>query len=419
MSIVHPQISRRILRPFGQRTRLGFVLVVCLCLFFCASHGVAQDPPDPNSATERHKRWRRVLFWKQRMKLLSLKRKEGSLLALIESFDRRQVVLMQRIQTLQDKRLVMAKVVKKRLAAWRAQQRLNEKMLQSIQPRLRNFYRFVRLGRARLLMGARSLKTLALRWRAMHLTTLKDLAMLRKYQAARLKARKASELWRKKQKNLEALLKKIHKEQLALRKQRREKAKTLQALYKEVHVYRRVLKELRGSGHQLRAMLDKWKQKGPTGGLSLRKGQLPWPIRRFTGHCQKYVLKVSGSFRSLRCKKKSPHVLSLKGKHQRPGATIHVPVGTPIQAVAKGKVAHLGWIRGYGQVLLIDHGQHFFSLYAHLSAPRKKLGEEVRGGQIIALSGATGMLGKPVLYFELRHHARVLPTLAWLSPLRP
>lgn len=99
----------------------------------------------------------------------------------------------------------------------------------------------------------------------------------------------------------------------------------------------------------------------------------------------------------------SPFGLRLRGI--RPdlhrGVDIAVPVGTPVHAMAAGRVRFAGVQRGYGTVVWLDHGGSVLTVYAHLSALRVRAGEAVRGGQVIGLSGASGDATAPHLHFEI------------------
>ena len=81
--------------------------------------------------------------------------------------------------------------------------------------------------------------------------------------------------------------------------------------------------------------------------------------------------------------------------------------GSEIRALAQGEVVFADRLSGYGQILIIDHGSGYHSLYAHLSEFLVEVGEEINDRQIIALSGDSGSLEGPKFYFELR--ARGLP----------
>lgn len=92
-------------------------------------------------------------------------------------------------------------------------------------------------------------------------------------------------------------------------------------------------------------------------------------------------------------------VLGTKKLHA--GMDLGVGVGTPIYALADGEVIYSGWMSGYGNVVMIDHGS-LISLYAHNSSLVAKEGKEVKGGQLISYSGNTGLSSGPHLHFEIR-----------------
>ncbi len=99
----------------------------------------------------------------------------------------------------------------------------------------------------------------------------------------------------------------------------------------------------------------------------------------------------------------SPFGLRLRGI--RPeihrGVDISVPTGTEVRAMASGRVRYAGTMRGYGNVVWIDHGGSVLSVYAHLSQIRVQAGEEVSGGETIGLSGSSGDAEAPHLHFEI------------------
>ena len=100
---------------------------------------------------------------------------------------------------------------------------------------------------------------------------------------------------------------------------------------------------------------------------------------------------------------------------QRKGIDIRAPEGSGIRAVMAGEVAFADWLKGYGLVVILDHANGFFSLYAHASALVVKAGEQVKAGQTIGTTGDTGMTSDNTLYFELREGAEPVDPLLWLA----
>jgi murein DD-endopeptidase MepM/ murein hydrolase activator NlpD len=96
------------------------------------------------------------------------------------------------------------------------------------------------------------------------------------------------------------------------------------------------------------------------------------------------------------------------------GLDIATPVGTKVHAVAEGIVTYAGVRRGYGNVVEIDHGNGYMTRFAHNSKLLVHVGERVRVGQVISLSGDTGRSTGPHLHFEVWYKGRVINPLAFV-----
>jgi murein hydrolase activator len=97
------------------------------------------------------------------------------------------------------------------------------------------------------------------------------------------------------------------------------------------------------------------------------------------------------------------------------GQRIGAATGTEIRAVADGRVAFADWLRGYGLLIILDHGDGYMSLYGRCDALAKKEGEQVAAGSVIATVGDSGGAGEAALYFEIRHRGRALDPAAWFA----
>jgi len=88
--------------------------------------------------------------------------------------------------------------------------------------------------------------------------------------------------------------------------------------------------------------------------------------------------------------------------------------GTPVAAVYSGKVVFSDWLKGYGLLLIVDHGRGFMTLYAHNQSLFKQKGDPVLQGEQIATVGHSGGTKQNGLYFEIRKHGKAIPPLSWL-----
>jgi septal ring factor EnvC (AmiA/AmiB activator) len=97
------------------------------------------------------------------------------------------------------------------------------------------------------------------------------------------------------------------------------------------------------------------------------------------------------------------------------GMFIKAPEGTEVRAVAIGRVVHSGWMRGFGNLIIIDHGGDYLSIYANNQTLLKRLGDAVRAGEPIASAGNTGGNEESGLYFELRHLGKAFDPASWVK----
>jgi murein DD-endopeptidase MepM/ murein hydrolase activator NlpD len=98
-----------------------------------------------------------------------------------------------------------------------------------------------------------------------------------------------------------------------------------------------------------------------------------------------------------------------------PGIDIGVPTGTPVHAAAAGKVVWCGWMSGYGNLVMIDHGGGYATAYGHNSRVIVSCGQEVAQGQVIAYSGCTGFCTGPHVHFEVRIDGTPVDPLGFLG----
>ena len=104
-----------------------------------------------------------------------------------------------------------------------------------------------------------------------------------------------------------------------------------------------------------------------------------------------------------------------KTKSQHSGIDIAAPSGTPVKAAASGEVLYVGWMRGYGQVIILDHGRNITTVYAHLSSTQVSDGQVIRAGNVIGRVGKTGNATGFHLHFEVRVNGKIQNPLNYLK----
>ncbi len=390
-------------------------LWVCVFCVLCLCAGRVAFAQEEDAAS----RQRRLARWGERLRVERLRSREGLLLEEVERLDQRRVDLEQQEQLWQKRAEAVKKKVQETQQEIALQKEICRAMVQTMRPRLRLFYRVSRIGHGRILLGSRTLRAMALRWRLLRALTTHDLKMLQDYQQMRRQVEQSIETLHRENSRLKGIIDKLRTQQTQILGYKREKQAALQLIYQEADLYKRAAQELQQSGQGLTRMLGGNASNAVAQGVIALKGRLPWPIQGFTPYCDQYKLHQEGSFRALHCEKMGRIPKPLRTPLGRAGITMAIPTGTPVQSVATGRVVYQGWRRGYGLVLILDHGHRFYTVYAHLSSTATQQGQVVSVGEVIGLSGATGAISGPSMYFEIRYPVRPQPPEDWLRAVQP
>ena len=211
------------------------------------------------------------------------------------------------------------------------------------------------------------------------------------------------------EKELKGLKKKAEQKKGEIQRDLLQKGKLLDGVRQEKQVHLAAIRELEAASAQLQGLLNRLEKElqerakvkafVPSGkGFGALRGRLPFPVRG----------KILSSF----------------GKNENPkfntftvqkGIEIEAPLGAGVRAIHDGRVLYSDWFKGYGKILIIDHGEGYYTLSGHASSLLKDVGEEVRAGDVVALVGDTGSLKGPCLYFEIRQRGKPLDPLEWLK----
>ncbi len=187
-----------------------------------------------------------------------------------------------------------------------------------------------------------------------------------------------------KKKELESALVQQESMRELLDVQKLEKKEILGSVQQERAAYERALAELEENSRQLEAMIRKM-QGGDSEALGT--GVYTWPTPGYSNITSPYGMRF--------------HPI-LKTRKMHTGVDIGAPMSATIVAADSGKIIHAGWMGGYGQVLVVDHGNGISTLYAHQSAFLVSNGQTVNRGDPIGKVGSTGWSTGPHLHFEVR-----------------
>ena len=201
------------------------------------------------------------------------------------------------------------------------------------------------------------------------------------------------------QSELEQLKAKQLQQQQALKANQSQREETLIAMQNAIESEEAKIAQLQINEKNLldaltRAQQQVDKQDVTLNGLSALKGRLLMPA-------EGNLRKMFGRFR--------------QGQIKWKGVVINGTAGDSVIAIHHAKVLYSDWLRGFGLVTVLDHGDGFMSLYGHNQALLKQAGEAVQAGEAIALLGQSGGQSRPNLYFEIRHKGKPINPVRWLK----
>lgn len=184
---------------------------------------------------------------------------------------------------------------------------------------------------------------------------------------------------------------------------KKEKHGLLEGTRTEKENSEKIIKELEDAAVELSTLIRRLKEeKGEEsvepGAFASMKGSLPMP--------------VEGSVVSRYGKVKHPKFNTVTFNN---GITIEARAGSPVRSVHDGRVVYAGWLKGYGQIMILEHGGGFYTLYARLEKVLKGKGDFAAKGEDIALVGDSGPQASPGLYFEIRERGVPKDPLSWLA----
>jgi len=183
-----------------------------------------------------------------------------------------------------------------------------------------------------------------------------------------------------------------------LESQRGRREKLMDKIRSEESLYRMHLNQLRADIGAADTLFDEQASSEVRSLFESQKGLLPYPLDG----------KVIRNFGTYRDPQTYTEIFS-------PGIEIKGNLDDKIHAVYDGSVFHKGNLRGYGKVLILDHGGGWYTLYAHLSDYAVDMGTAVSTGDIIGYLGESSVKGGPSLHFQIRHKREQLDPIEWLK----
>jgi septal ring factor EnvC (AmiA/AmiB activator) len=393
-----------------------------------AAGAFAQDPAPPESAPatpaaeaplpeSSEKPAASLGVAERRAELVELKRRIASLRGRLDASSRREADLKAQLesadldlqlQTAERRLLELKKAETEREAARASSERDAAQkevggLREDLAVRLAALYRMGRLGYLRPLAAADSGQSFLAGLRVLSHLAGRDAALLERYQTAVTTLGGREQDLSDRRKELLGLATESRRKETALLSARSRKAALLAQLEATAHVEKQQVTRLEDKSERLAALLDLLEGRGRAlapGATSIRKyrGALDWPLRG----------RVAVPFGRI-ANPRFPKTFLRSS-----GWTLDATPGTPVRAIFSGDVVYAQWLKGYGNLVVVDHGDGVFTLYGRLATGTIARGERV------AIADRVGSLGESPedevagLYFEIRDARASVDPALWL-----
>jgi septal ring factor EnvC (AmiA/AmiB activator) len=275
---------------------------------------------------------------------------------------------------------------------------------EALETTLVTLYKYGRVDFFQFLLQARDFETYASESKHLALLARGQDEVVTRYAASLEELRTAEAALESKQTELAETARAAGLKRRELETEARKSATLVEEIRRNRTTYRKMIQELSESAEELQRLLTKiiaqeWVLPPSWVPLTERRGRLDWPLEG----------RLITSFGAERHREYNTVVMN-NGIEIAPG-----PAKSLILAVHPGKVVFADYFQGYGNLLIIDHGLTYYTLYGHCSEFLAAVGDMVQSGQPVAIVGDSGSLKGECLYFEIRYKTKALDPLQWLK----
>jgi septal ring factor EnvC (AmiA/AmiB activator) len=390
------------------KRRLLIAVPVLLALLVALAGGVrAEDSEEKKQELQRIKKE----MQDKKLKLKRADRRERSILSELEKMDREiqagSTELADQRRKLREAEAAITEIEQSNTATSQELARL--KLFYAA--RLRALYKMNRTGGYALaVLSSDSFTTAYKRVRYLGIIAERDQRMMREYGATLQRLATRERDVRERTSDILARRSAVESKRTSLEVRRMKKNEILSSVKQEKNVYEATLKDLEESSTSLWAMIKLAEREKKTAkkitppparetpSAGSDRNRFPWPVR--------------GQLLTRFGVQRHPQFGTIV---YRRGIDIAARIGDEVRVVHDGQVVYADWYKGYGRLIIVDHGEGLYSLYGHLSHLEVSGGDRVSRGQVVGLAGDTGSLKGSKLYFEVRRNGEAEDPLLWLA----
>lgn len=383
-----------------------FIFFILAGLFVLEIPSFADDLENQIKREQQRLEYIQTKITQHKKEAASYGKKEKSLLSELEEINQKEELTRQNIKVLELKEKKLNARIKELTQKIKEEEALLAKAKSALSNRVVSLYKYGSVSQYKLLFSARNVQE------AMSISYLlgrvakADGELIVEVRERKRSLEASKEELQRQKNDLLANKKTLESERKKLLQAQDEQKKLLSEIRRQKSLHEKAAAEFAASQRELQDKIKSLlaeKRRRATASSSQRlvltapKGKLLWPVNGTV--ISDFGTRVHPVFKT-----KTVHT----------GIDIDVAHGTPVKAAARGEVLFTGWLKGYGQVVILDHGGDMTTVYAHLSAISVREGQVVNQGSIIGRVGNTGVATGPHLHFEVRINANAVDPLKYL-----
>ncbi len=279
---------------------------------------------------------------------------------------------------------------------------------QKMKQRLRDIYKTGRPSIIEIILTSATVTNMLHRIKYFQELNQYDRKLIREIDSTKTKVLVHKEKLEKDQEELVALKTEKEVETKSLKKEKGQRRNLLKEVQAEKKAYAAMIKELEQAQRELNFLVTRLQEKRKDAkleyerGLKIafkkRQGKLPWPADGSV--MREYGKIVHPKYKTITMSN---------------GIDIKAIKGVKVFCVAPGQVDYIGWMRGYGKFVIVNHFGGYLTIYAHLERIDVKMDQEIKYGQPLGIVGETGSLNGSKLHFQIRQAAETLNPRKWLE----
>ncbi|MEA1940300.1 MAG: peptidoglycan DD-metalloendopeptidase family protein [Candidatus Caldatribacteriota bacterium] len=385
-----------------------FVVILILTFFLCISFYVFGNSEDlSQKVKDENQRLKKIeeQIKKVKNEISNLQTKESNYLGTLHKIEKLSAGTKKELQEIEkDLKFAQEEIKEAEEEYFLSKRELKEKT-KIIENRLREIYKHRRTNYLEILFNSKNFSDFLSRYKYIKDIISLDIKIINDIRN-KIKLTEDRRISLENRKEILILLKKeVEKEKENIEYSIKAKKSIIHKIDTQKDAHLKSLEELKQSSEEIKKLIEKiYKEQkkskkivdaGPA--LKAKKGILALPIQG----------KIISNFG----RQKNPDFNTYTFNS---GIDISAPMGEVIRSAGSGKVIYTGWVKGYGQIIIIDHGGRISTLYAHLFKTLINSGDKVKKGQIIGQAGDSGGVSSPRLHFEVRSEGKPTDPMNWL-----